>query len=75
MLSSFFLAYQKNMDSVPTLVISPWVEKGALEHLGKNDLIYSHSSLPAFISKVTIVALSRPSGRPPFLTHVLCCAL
>ncbi|KAF8552983.1 phosphoesterase-domain-containing protein [Imleria badia] len=37
---------------VPTLVISPWVEKGALEHLGQNDAIYSHSSLPAFISKL-----------------------
>ncbi|KAI9570697.1 extracellular phospholipase C [Boletus coccyginus] len=37
---------------VPTLVISPWVEKGALEHLGQNGAIYSHSSLPAFISKL-----------------------
>ncbi|KAG8219154.1 extracellular phospholipase C [Butyriboletus roseoflavus] len=37
---------------VPALVISPWVEKGALEHFGTNGLIYSHSSLPAFISKL-----------------------
>lgn len=43
---------QTNSNSVPTLVISPWVEKGALEHLGQNGAIYSHSSLPAFISKV-----------------------
>ncbi|KAG6375750.1 phosphoesterase family-domain-containing protein [Boletus reticuloceps] len=37
---------------VPSLVISPWVQKGALERLGPNDAIYSHSSLPAFISKL-----------------------
>jgi len=37
---------------VPTLAISPWIEKGALERVGKDGSIYSHSSLPAFISKL-----------------------
>ncbi|KAF8838111.1 phosphoesterase superfamily protein [Paxillus ammoniavirescens] len=39
---------------VPTIVISPWVKKGALETMGENGLLktYSHSSLAGFISKL-----------------------
>ncbi len=39
--------------SVPTILISPWVEKGAIEHNGTNNgNVYSHSSIAGFISKV-----------------------
>ena len=43
--------------SVPALVISPWVKKGAIEHDGINGegLTYTHSSLAAFISKVRLI--------------------
>ncbi|KAF8802573.1 PLC-A group protein Nfis1 [Phlegmacium glaucopus] len=38
---------------VPTLLISPWVGKGVVEHNGVNNgLTYTHSSLPAFIGKL-----------------------
>ncbi|KAK9485262.1 PLC-A protein [Lipomyces starkeyi] len=38
---------------VPTLVISPWVEKGVIEHKGKNNgEEYSHTSIAAFIAKL-----------------------
>ncbi|KAF8996212.1 phosphoesterase [Cyathus striatus] len=39
---------------VPTLILSPWVGKGVIEHEGINGqgLTYSHSSIPGFISKL-----------------------
>ena len=38
--------------SVPTIAISPWVQKGIIEHSGiNNGLVYSHSSIAGFISK------------------------
>ncbi|KAK9327247.1 phosphoesterase family-domain-containing protein [Lipomyces starkeyi] len=38
---------------VPTLVISPWVEKGMIEHKGKNNCKeYTHTSIAAFIAKL-----------------------
>ncbi|KAK9240058.1 phosphoesterase [Lipomyces kononenkoae] len=38
---------------VPTLVISPWVERGVIEHKGRNNGgEYSHTSIPAFIAKL-----------------------
>ena len=38
--------------SVPTILISPWVQKGIVEHDGiNNGLTYSHSSIAGFISK------------------------
>jgi hypothetical protein len=41
--------------SVPTLLISPWVGKGVIEHNGiNNGLTYTHSSLAAFISTVCL---------------------
>ena len=40
--------------SVPTILISPWVEKGVIEHAGTNNgLAYSHSSIAGFISKAS----------------------
>ncbi len=38
---------------VPTLLISPWVGKGVVEHKGSNaGGEYTHTSLPAFLSKL-----------------------
>ncbi|KDR74439.1 hypothetical protein GALMADRAFT_157644 [Galerina marginata CBS 339.88] len=38
---------------VPTLIISPWVQKGVIEHAGQNQgLSYSHSSIAAFMGKL-----------------------
>lgn len=40
---------------MPTILISPWVEKGAVIHEGKGpykDSQYEHSSIPATIKKV-----------------------
>ncbi|KAF8817084.1 extracellular phospholipase C [Phlegmacium glaucopus] len=38
---------------VPTLLISPWVQKGVIEHNGiNNGLTYTHSSIAAFIAKL-----------------------
>ncbi|KAK9360067.1 hypothetical protein V1504DRAFT_434254, partial [Lipomyces starkeyi] len=35
---------------MPTLVISPWVKKGVIEHKGKNHgKEYTHTSMAAFI--------------------------
>ncbi|KAK9322035.1 phosphoesterase [Lipomyces orientalis] len=38
---------------VPTVVISPWVEKGVIESKGiNNGLEYTHTSIPEFIAKL-----------------------
>ncbi|KAK9252415.1 phosphoesterase [Lipomyces tetrasporus] len=38
---------------VPTLAISPWVQKGVIEHKGMNNGgEYDHTSIPAFIAKL-----------------------
>jgi phospholipase C len=38
---------------VPTILMSPWVGKGVIEHEGKNKgRTYSHSSIPAFLAEL-----------------------
>ncbi|KAG2177488.1 hypothetical protein INT44_007999 [Umbelopsis vinacea] len=38
---------------VPTILLSPWVGKGIIEHEGKNKgRTYSHSSIPAFLAEL-----------------------
>jgi Phosphoesterase family len=49
----FLHAYRAYL-SVPTIVISPWVQKGAIEHDGiNNGLTYTHSSIASFIAKAS----------------------
>ena len=49
----FLHAYRVYL-SVPTLVISPWVQKGAIEHAGiNNGRTYTHSSIASFIAKAS----------------------
>ncbi|KAG9317969.1 phosphoesterase family-domain-containing protein [Chiua virens] len=49
---SYTFSFDRLGVRVATLLISPWVPKGGLEHVGQGGAIYSHSSLAAFIGKL-----------------------